>query len=460
MAEIYAEDIEQAVLGAMLLEKSGTVLAIGKIPSDEVFYFEKHKSIFNAACELFRNGNPVDILTVTNKLRNEKKLDSVGGAIYVTQLTSRISSTSNLEYHAAILIQKLVQRKLINLGGNILNESKNPSDVFETLNFFTNEILNIQNDTLQGQNQLDFPTQISKTYKELEAASKRLKDNSLSGLDTGLNELNKLTGGWQNSDLIIIGARPGMGKTAFIINNIMKLCKQGKRGLFFSLEMSYSRIVKRMISNEARIWGDKLNRGDLNEIDFELIGGAVNNMLNYKIVINDASAINVNYIRSVALQQKIKGGLDYIMIDYLQLMKGLKADKGNREQEISNISRNLKALAKELNIPIISLAQLGRDVEKRNNKRPILSDLRESGGIEQDADLVMFLYRPAYYYKSPQNDPDYKDKVYDTNDYLEVLELIIGKNREGAVDDFRTIFQMPYSYLVDYLEPANNREPF
>jgi replicative DNA helicase len=395
-----AKEMEEAILGAIMLEKSAfdTVIEIIK---PECFYQESHQRIFRAMQSLANNSHPIDLLTVVEELRTKGDLEFVGGPYYVTKLTNSVVSSANIDTHARIVVQKFIQRELIRISGEIIGEAYEDSiDVFDMLDTAEGKLFEITNNHLR-RNFDSIDSVIVKTISKIEEMRNRQED--ITGVPTGFPSLDKLTYGWQNSDLIILAARPSVGKTAFALNLARSAALHPTKPVgvgFFSLEMSSAQLVQRILSAESEIHLEKISRGKLEEHEMkQLYKKGIDKLSKAPIYIDDSAALNIFELRAKCRRLKSKYNVGIIIIDYLQLMSGSADRNSNREQEISKISRDLKGLAKELQIPIIALSQLSREVEKRKdgNKMPQLSDLRESGAIEQDADLVMFLYRPEYH---------------------------------------------------------------
>ncbi|MFT6004055.1 MAG: replicative DNA helicase, partial [Bacteroidia bacterium] len=392
-----ARDLEEAVLGALMLEKHAPEKVASYLKA-EAFYVDAHQLIYGAIISLFTLGHPVDILTVTEQLRKDGTLESAGGAYYITSLTNKISSAANIEYHAHIVIQKSIQRQLITVAGEIGEKAfEETSDAFELLDQSEKQLFEIKNSTMT-KNYDEVSDLIAKAIKDIEEST--ADGEGLTGIPTGFTELDRMTSGWQKSDLIILAARPGMGKTAFVLSMARNAAVLANKSVaIFSLEMSSMQLVKRLIASEAELSSEKIRSGKLEEHEWQQLHTKISTIEDAKLFIDDTPALSVLELKAKARRLKSNRQLDMIIIDYLQLMRAEEGNKnaGNREQEISYISRSLKGLAKELDIPIIALAQLSRAVEQRQDKRPVLSDLRESGSIEQDADLVTFIFRPEYY---------------------------------------------------------------
>jgi replicative DNA helicase len=388
-----ARELEEAVLGAIMLEKAAfdTVIEILK---PECFYIESHQRIFRAMQNLAHENQPIDLLTVFEKLKKSEELDTIGGAYYLSKLTNAVVSSANIDAHSRIILQKFIQRELIRVSG------EDTTDVFDLLDDAESKLFKITNDHLR-KNFDEINNVLVKTIKKIEEL--RNRDEDLTGVTSGFPSLDKITYGWQPTDLIVLAARPSVGKTAFALNLARSAALHKTKPTavgFFSLEMSSGQLVQRILSAESGIWLEKINRGKLEEHEIaQLYKQGVEPLSKAPIFIDDTAALNIFELRAKCRRLKNKHNVGLIIIDYLQLMSGAGDNRnGNREQEISRISRDLKGLAKELQVPIIALSQLSREVEKRKEgmKIPQLSDLRESGAIEQDADMVMFLYRPEY----------------------------------------------------------------
>ncbi len=427
-----AVDLEEVVLGAMLIDKKG-VDEVVDILSADAFYKEAHAYIFEAIFSLFRAGEPIDLLTVSSELKREKKLEAVGGEYYLVQLTQKVSSSAHIEFHARIIIQKYIQRSLIQISNEIIKESYDEStDVFDLLDMAESKLY----DVAQGNIKTETETAQSLVLQAKQRIEEISNKEGLSGIPSGFDELDKLTSGWQPSDLIIVAARPGMGKTALTLSMARNIAVgQGIPVAFFSLEMSSVQLITRLISSETGLNSEKLRTGNLATHEWEQLNVKVKSLEKAPLYIDDTPSLSIFDLRAKSRRLASQYGIKLIMIDYLQLMTAAMNNKsGNREQEISTISRNLKALAKELNVPVIALSQLSRAVETRGgSKRPLLSDLRESGAIEQDADIVSFIYRPEYYQIEEWDDEERTPTEGQA-------EFIIAKHRNGGLDSFRLKF--------------------
>jgi len=436
-----AVDLEEAVLGALMLEQDA-VSAVIDILKPQVFYKEVHQKIFSAILRLFSKSEPVDILTVTNELKSSGELEMVGGPYYITMLTSRIASAANVEYHARIIIQKHIQRELIKISSGIIKEAyEDTTDVFDLLDKAEQGLFNVSESNLR-RNFEDMPSLIKQAIEDIESAKN--SETHMRGVPSGYVELDRITAGWQKSDLIILAARPAMGKTAFALSMARNIAVQFHKPVaVFSLEMSAVQLVTRLISSESELPATKLKKGDLAEYEWQILNSKISSLVDAKIFIDDTPALSVFELRAKCRRLKQQHNIEMVFVDYLQLMTVGGDSKGNREQEISSISRSLKALSKELNIPVLALSQLSRAVESRpgGSKKPILSDLRESGAIEQDADLVLFIYRAEYYKLHEFEDGTPTDGV---------AEIIIAKHRNGPVGEVRLKFIDRFAKFEDY----------
>lgn len=396
-----AKELEEAVLGAIMLEK-GAFDVVVELLKPECFYVEAHQRIYKAMQSLALKSIAIDMLTVVEELKFNGDLEIVGGPYYVTKLTNSVVSSANIEAHSRIVLQKFIQRELIRISGETIREAYEDSiDVFDMLDDAESRLFEITNNHLK-KNFDSINTVLTNTMMRIEDMRKRKED--ITGVYTGFPKLDAITYGWQPTDLIILAARPSVGKTAMALNLARSAAMNPIRKTavgFFSLEMSSAQLVQRILSAESEIPLQKISRGRLEDYEMQqLYKKGVERLQNAPIFIDDTAALNIFELRAKCRRLKTKHGVGLIIIDYLQLMSGSSDGKNsNREQEISRISRDLKGLAKELQVPIIALSQLSREVEKRKegNKIPVLSDLRESGAIEQDADMVMFLYRPEYH---------------------------------------------------------------
>lgn len=427
-----AVDLEEVVLGAMMIDKKG-VDDIIDILSADVFYKEAHQHIFEAIVKLFEGTQPIDLLTVASQLKKDGNLDLVGGEFYLIQLTQKVSSSAHIEFHARIILQKFIQRSLIKISSEIIEDSYDEStDVFDLLDTAESKLYEITQGNIKRSSETaqNLVIQAKKRIEEI------AKKEGLSGVPSGFERLDKLTSGWQPSDLVIIAARPGMGKTALTLSMARNMAVEYKIPVaFFSLEMSSVQLITRLISSETGLSSEKLRTGNLQKHEWEQLNVKVKGLEKAPLFIDDTPSLSIFDLRAKARRLSSQHGIKLIIVDYLQLMTAGGSQKGgNREQEISTISRNLKALAKELNVPVIALSQLSRAVETRGgSKRPLLSDLRESGAIEQDADIVSFIYRPEYYKIT-----EWDDEERSPTDGQ--AEFIVAKHRNGGLDEIRLKF--------------------
>ncbi|AJQ30050.1 replicative DNA helicase [Pelosinus fermentans] len=428
-------EAEQAVLGAMLIEREA-ISKVAELLRPEDCYREAHRLIYNAMLELFNKNDAVDMVTVIEFLRKEDKLEAAGGIAYVTSLANSVPTAANVLYHARIVEEKALLRQLINAATNIAGMGYEGSEEVTTiLDSAEKMILSVSSRKMGGEF-TPIKSIIFDAFNKIEQlyASK----GSITGLSTGFKDLDKLTSGLQPSDLILIAARPSMGKTAFVLNIAQHIGIAEKKAVaFFSLEMSKEQLVQRMLCAESAIDSQRLRIGELEAKDWTKLVSGADRLSAAPIFIDDTAGITVMEMRSKARRLKIEHNLSLIIIDYLQLMQGSGKGKGseNRQQEISEISRSLKALAREINVPVIALSQLSRSVESRQVKKPMLSDLRESGSLEQDADIVAFLYRDDYY------NPDSEQK--------NITEVIIAKHRNGPVDTVQLFFHKQFTKFSD-----------
>lgn len=433
-----AIDLEEAVLGAMMIDKKGLDEIID-ILSPKVFYKREHQLIYDAIEDLFKQTDPIDILTISNKLRSQGNLDAAGGDLYLIQLTNKISSSAHIEYYSRIILEKYILRKLIEISSSMIEKSYDEtSDVFDLLDYSESQLYEITNGTLKRTFN-EAKNLVSNALKKIKSLESK---QGMSGIPSGFKHVDKITAGWQPSDLIIIAARPGMGKTAFILSMARNIAIGAETPIgIFSLEMSAEQLMMRMISSETGIESEKLRKANLSELEWQQLYSRVNKLENAPIFIDDSPGISVFDLRAKARRLVSQHGVKMIMIDYLQLMSAGGKGIGNREQEIATISRSLKAIAKELEIPVIALSQLSRSVETRGgSKKPLLSDLRESGAIEQDADIVTFIYRPEYYKL---------DTWEDGTPCTGQAEFIIAKHRNGALEDVRLRFTSSQAKFSD-----------
>lgn len=434
-----ALELEEAVLGALMLERDA-LSAIADILKPEAFYKEAHRVVYEAILFLFNDSQPVDLLTVTAQLRKDGNLEAAGGAYAVTALTTKVNSAANVEYHARIIIEMAIKRELIRVSGEIQTKAfEETTDVFDLLDQTEGALFDISEQNIR-KNYADMKSIMSEAINEIEI--RRSQEDGLTGIPSGFTDLDRVTSGWQKSDLVIIAARPGMGKTAFVVSAMRNAAVNfGHAVAIFSLEMSSVQLVNRLISAEAELESEKIKKGSLVNHEWEQLLRKTEDLSNAPIFIDDTPALTILELRAKCRRLKSQQNIQLIIIDYLQLMSADARSGGNREQEIATISRALKGLAKELDVPVIALSQLSRAVETRGgDRRPQLSDLRESGSIEQDADMVMFLYRPEYY------------GITEDENQLPTTgmgEVIIAKHRNGSLENVKLKFVGKFTKFSD-----------
>lgn len=435
-----AVDLEEAVLGAIMLEKDA-IITIQSLLKPESFYKESHQKIYHAIQALAVRHEPVDIMTVAEELKKKSELDEIGGPYYLSQLTLKVGSAAHIEFHAKIIAQKYIQRELIGISSEIQRDSFDDAiEVDKLLDSAQQKIFDLAEGNIRSETQ-HVSNIVAETIREIEIAQQR--EDGLSGAPSGFSGLDRITLGWQPADMIIIAARPSMGKTAFVLSMARNMAVDHKLPIaFFSLEMSSMQLVKRLLTSETGIESDKIRGGKKMEPhEWTQLETKLRDLVEAPLYIDDTPALSIFEFRAKARRLALSHQIKAIVIDYLQLMTGPPDLRGLREQEVSAISRSLKAIAKELNIPIIALSQLNRSVETRGgNKRPQLSDLRESGAIEQDADLVLFIHRPEYYgiHEDEQG-----------SSLRGIAELIIAKHRNGATGDVRLRFRSDQMKFTD-----------
>ena len=431
-----AVEVEQSVLGALLIEREAIPKAIEILPAD-AFYDPKHQRIYEAVEALFERGNPVDLITLTEELKRRGDSDGIGG-YSLTELTTRVASAANVEYHARIIAEKSLLRKLITTMTGVVGQAFDPTtDAFDLLDNAEREIFQISESQLR-KGAVDMNSVVHQTMQHLESIHGR--EGGITGVPSGFTALDAMTGGWQNSDMVIVAARPSMGKTAFslALTRNAALHPEKPAGVaYFSLEMSAQQLAQRLLTSEARVDAQRARTGRLHDDDWPKLARAAGRLSAANIFIDDTAGLGILELRAKCRRLKAEHDIGLVIVDYLQLMHGTSQTAGNREQEIAQISRSLKGLAKELNVPVIALAQLSRAVETRGgDKRPQLSDLRESGSIEQDADVVMFIYRAERYGIT----------VDENGNSTEGLgELLIGKQRNGPIGDVKVAFVNQYA---------------
>ncbi|AWU44719.1 replicative DNA helicase [Blattabacterium punctulatus] len=440
-----ALDLEEAIIGSIMIDKKGLDEIID-ILFPEVFYKKEHQEIFRSIQKLYHNSKPIDIYTVSNQLKEDRNLELIGNESYLIELTQKVISSAHIEYHSRIVQQKFILRRLIRISSDIIENCYDDStDVFELLDKAESKLFEINQKYLREKTYENTQILIMKAIDKI----KKVESNKegLSGISSGFYKMDQITSGWQNSDLIIVASRPGMGKTSFMLSMVRNIViQQGIPVVIFSLEMSSIQLITRLISSETGISSEKLKKACLSNLDWKSIFQKTDKLKKSPIFIDDTPSLSVFSLRAKCRRLISQHGIKLVMIDYMQLM-GI-SDSGsklrNREQEISIISRNLKSIAKELDIPIIALSQLSRAVETRGgSKRPLLSDLRESGAIEQDADIVLFIYRPEYYGFNTW-DSDEKDSC------IGQAEIIIAKHRNGGLNKFRLKFINDQVKFIDF----------
>lgn len=440
-----AIDLEEAVLGAIMIERDA-IITVLDILKPESFYLEAHQKIYKAIIDISIKEKPIDILTVTEELKKRLELETVGGAVYITRLTSRVASAAHLEFHARIVAQKYIQRELIRVSSEIQSRAFDDSnDVDELLDYSEQQLFDIAEGNIKKEiNPIN--VLIKAAIEQIEEASKR--EDALSGVPSGFTKLDRITSGWQPSDLIIIAARPSMGKTAFVLSMARNMAVDHTIPVaVFSLEMASLQLVNRLIVAETQLPAERIRNGRLERYEWEQLDYKIKSLVDAPIFIDDTPGISIFELRAKCRRLKNLHDIKVIIIDYLQLMTGPPELKANREQEVSQISRSLKGIAKELNVPIIALSQLNRSVEMRSGtKRPQLSDLRESGAIEQDADIVCFIHRPEKYGI---------DVDEEGNSLRGIAEIIVAKHRNGAIGDINLRFRDEFAQFsdLDEIEP-------
>jgi replicative DNA helicase len=431
-----ATDVEEAVLGALMLEREAFI-GVADVLNEDCFYKEEHRQIFKVIQDLSMNDKPVDLLIVTQELKNRGLLEQIGGPYYITQLTSKVASAAHIEFHARIIAQKYIQRELIRACSEIQsNAFDDTKDVDELINQAESAIFKISEGNIKKET-LPIKPILKDAVMLIQEANKR--SDGLSGVPSGFTKVDRLTAGWQKTDLVIIAARPAMGKTAFVLSMTRNMAVDYKVPVaVFSLEMSSIQLVNRLIASESELGSEKIKKGSLVGDDWDRLNAAIQRLDDAPIFVDDTPALSIFEFRAKCRRLKMQHDIGMVLVDYLQLMTAGVDTRGSREQEVSMISRSLKAIAKELNIPIIALSQLNRSVESREGRRPQLSDLRESGAIEQDADMVIFIHRPEYYNINTDEEG---------NSLKGVAEIIIAKHRNGPTGDVRLAFRKNWRNL-------------
>ncbi len=441
-----AVDLERVVLGALMVD-SDAFSMVSEILKPETFYEPRHQKIYEAIRNMNMDERPVDIMTLVDELTKMGQIDKVGGADYLMEISSSVASAAHIEYHAHILAQKYMARQLIHYAGDIETQAFDESvDVDELMQHAEGELF-----TLSQNNMKQDYTQVAPVVKNAVEILQRAASNKggLTGIPTGYSGLDEMTSGWQASDLVIIAGRPAMGKTSFALSIAKNVAVDyGIPVGFFSLEMNNVQLVNRLISNVCEISGHKILNGQLDPSDWERLDKTIARLSDAPIYVDDTPGLSVFELRTKARRLVREKGVKLIMIDYLQLMNANGMKFGSRQEEVSTISRSLKGLAKELDIPVLALSQLSRNVENReglDGKRPQLSDLRESGAIEQDADMVLFVHRPEYYHI-------YQDEK--GNDLHGMAQIIIAKHRKGSTGDVLLNFRGEFTRFQDPQEAA------
>ena len=428
----HNEEAEKSVLGAVMLNKDVLSEVLEEVTADD-FYNESHREIFRAIWELYKENTAVDMLTVCEELKKRKALDMAGGRAYIATLTAEVPSTANAVEYAKIVAEKATLRQMIKTSEDITEKGYDAKmDAGEILDYAESGIFKIAQKR-QKNDYAKIQDVLLTNIKIIDQAAQN-KDKIV-GIPTGFKDIDEKTSGLQRSDLIIVAARPAMGKTAFALNIAQQSAvKAGSSVIIFSLEMSKEQLGQRLLAMQARVEMQKLKQGDLDRKDWDRITMALDELNNTKIVIDDTPGISIMEMRNKCRRLKAEQGLDLVVIDYLQLMS-LQSKTDNRQQEISAISRNLKLLAREMDCPVIVLSQLSRAPEQRQDHRTILSDLRESGSIEQDADIVIFLYRDDYYNENTEKPG--------------VCEVNIAKHRSGPTDKVELTWVSRYTKFSD-----------
>ncbi len=445
-----AVEVEAAVLGALMLEKDA-FMQVNELLTPDSFYEPKHRRVYEAILGLGVAQEPIDMITVTNRLRLNGTLEEIGGPAFVAGLTANVASAAHIEFHAKIVAQKHLARQLITFASRVeegaFDESNDVDDLLQEAekNLFDISQRNLKQDVVQ------IDPVIAMAIEQMQNATRQ--DSGLSGLGTGFHALDKVTSGWQKSDLIIIAARPAMGKTAFVLSMALNIALHNDPVAVFSLEMSRVQLVNRLISNACEVPGNKIRSGSLSSQEYSLMFNRLQKLNGIPFFIDDTSSLSMLELRTKARRLVREHGVKLIIIDYLQLMTA-GVQMGSREQEVSTISRNLKQLARELSIPVIALSQLNRKLEDRGNKdkRPQLSDLRESGAIEQDADIVCFIHRPEYYTRGKEDS--------DGNVQEGLAEFIIAKHRSGATGDVKMRFRHEYVRFENWDDSQTSASDF
>lgn len=441
-----AVELEAAVLGALMLEKD-TFTVVGEILKPEAFYDPRHRAVYEAIVSLGMAQEPIDMMTVTNRMNQLKTLDDVGGPAFIVSLTANVASAAHAEYHAKIVAQKYLARQLISFATTVENGAfDETNDVDDLLQEAERDLFEISQRNVKRE-AVQIDPIINQAITKMQDAGQ--KSSGLSGLSSGFKAIDGITSGWQNSDLIILAARPAMGKTAFALSMALNIALANNPVAIFTLEMSSLQLVNRFISSVCELPGDKIKSGNLTELEWTQVMHRIRRLQGAPIYIDDTSSLSVLELRTKARRLVREHDVKMIVVDYLQLMNA--SGMASREQEVSTISRSLKQLARELNIPIMALSQLNRKLEDRSNKdkRPQLSDLRESGAIEQDADIVCFIHRPEVYAHASTDQTD-------TRDIRGLAEFIIAKHRSGRTDSVDLRFTHRFARFEDWTDSIDS----
>ncbi len=433
-----APEVEEAVLGALMLERDAYV-TVADIIDTPSFYKEEHRKIFEAIKSLSLNEKPVDLVMVIQELKNRNQLDEVGGPAFISQLTRRVASAAHIEFHARIIAQKFIQRELIRVSSEIqVRAYDDTMDVDDLIDFSETSLFKVAEGNIKKETRPVKPV-IKEALDLIDEA--RNREDGLQGIPSGFSALDRITFGWQKTDLIIIAARPSMGKTAFVLSMARNIATDYNSPIaIFSLEMSSLQLIFRLIASETELGSQKIKSGRLEPWEWSLLHSKIARLSGAPLFIDDTPALSIFELRAKCRRLKMQHNIQAAVVDYLQLMTAGTDLRGSREQEVSSISRSLKAIAKELDIPIIALSQLNRSVESREGKRPQLSDLRESGAIEQDADIVIFIHRPEYY---GINEDEFQ------NSTKGLAEINIAKHRNGATGVIHLSFRKELAKFTD-----------
>lgn len=442
-----ATDLEELVLGAMLVDSKGLVEAMPVLKNPSMFYDARHCAIFQAIAHLYGRNEAVDMVTVAQRLKETKELEKVGGEYYLIQLTQKVATSAHIDYHARIIVQHWVKREIIRISDKFRGMAYDDgTDVFDLMDGYATEMDGIQEAIITGGREINYPEELRKVVKRVELITNK-EDGEVTGVPTGFKKIDAFTGGWQAGDLIIVAGRPGMGKTAFMLKNVVECGLRGIPAGIISLEMSAQQLAARTVSINSNFHLSQLLRDGFEKQDyFTTLIEVMNGMERFPLYIDDTASMDIKDIITRARMWHRKHDIKVLFVDYIQLATD-KTKKSNREQEIASISRNLKVIAKELKIPVIALSQLSRKVEERRDKRPNLADIRESGAIEQDADIVAFLYRPEYY-----NPDDIPEHLLEKNANA---EFNFAKYRQGSLGTKALYFD---SNKVKYMDPSERED--